>query len=78
MNIELYFGKTSEDLDELTTRHLLAILKNSRCWGGNSYCQDFEDLENRVRGILSTREHIARDTRQVPIKEKKQMKWARK
>lgn len=75
MNIKLYFDKTSEELDELTTRHLLAILKNSRYWGGGyPACH----LMNRVRGILSTREHIARDTRQIPIKEKKQMKWTRK
>ena len=88
-----YHGKSVEDLQKLTTRHLLAIFESTRSkitCGCRFHCGDDvldehdkdwnkkqRELHARVKTILAGREHIVRDTKPEAKREKKVMAYAK-
>jgi hypothetical protein len=90
-SLERFKEMTPQELGAQTTRALVAALEGSRgqatCDCGSVGCDDgmsesekaFNLSQDKLgvdcKAILATREHLARDTRQVAKKEKKAMAY---
>lgn len=92
-NVNAYHDKSVEDLQKLTTRHLLAIFESTRTMvtcGCRYHCGDYvldeqdqawnknqRELHEHIKTILAGREHIVRDTKPTAKREKKVMVYSK-